>query len=187
MTVISVLIQVILIRESQIFSRVERGKSFFGRALLRVPLILHYALVAVLILLLFEIFVISGYSVYLIKAATSISLGTSAIILGVLSWRFAYALKKHSGDRAVGAYMTATGALAIYNALTLVYILSFLQNKPDLITPDINPWLYASVAVPPYVFMVYHLLGIISFVSMWFATILLSTNLHSDLGESGTG
>ena len=173
MTLISVLIQVRLIHESKVFSRIETGKSFFSRTLLRLPLFLQYLLVAILILLLIEIFAISGYHVFVIKVATSISLSASAVILGVLSSRFAYALK-HSRGRVVGAYMMASGALAIYNTFTLLYILSFLQNKPDFITADYNPGLFMSVAVPPSLFVIYQLLGVISFVSMWFASIFLA-------------
>ena len=133
----------------------------------------EYLLVAILILLLIEIFAISGYHVFVIKVATSISLSASAVILGVLSSRFAYTLK-HSRGRVVGAYMMASGTIAIYNTFTLLYILSFLQNKPDFITADYNPGLFMSVTVPPPLFVIYQLLGVISFVSMWFASIFLA-------------
>ena len=85
----------------------------------------------------------------------------------------------NSPSKVVLAYSIAITVLSLSGIIAFIYIDNFLQGKPDYITPYFNPWIsYSPTASPDFVFA-YQFTAIMSFVSMWIATIFLTSRYAS--------
>ena len=69
--------------------------------------------------------------------------------------------------------------LSLSGIIAFIYVDNFLQGKPDYITPYFNPWISYSPTVSPDLVFAYQFTAIVSFVSMWIATIFLTSRYAS--------
>ncbi|MGB0027379.1 MAG: hypothetical protein WBP64_11100, partial [Nitrososphaeraceae archaeon] len=85
----------------------------------------------------------------------------------------------NSTSRVVLAYSAAIAMLSLSGIITFIYVDNFLQGKPDYITSDFNPFTSYSPTASPALVFAYQSIGIISFVSLWIATIFLTYHYAS--------
>jgi hypothetical protein len=112
-------------------------------------------------------------------AITTCSMDTaSRLLLAILSSRFVRAYV-HSPSKVVLAHSISIAVLSLSSIIAFVYVDNFLQGKPDYITPYYNPWISYSPTVSPDLVFAYQFTAIVSFVSMWIATIFLTSRYAS--------
>ena len=85
----------------------------------------------------------------------------------------------NSPSKVVLAYSITITVLSLSGIIAFIYIDNFLQGKPDYITPYFNPWISYSPTASPDLVFAYQFTAIMSFVSMWIATIFLTSRYAS--------
>jgi hypothetical protein len=75
--------------------------------------------------------------------------------------------------------MIAIASLSLGGIITFIYVDNFLQGKPDYITSEFNPWIAYSPIVSPDLVLAYQIIGIVSFVTLWIATLFLTRHYAS--------
>ncbi len=178
MVLISITIQVVLIKKTRESVKVERSKSRLGQSVLVIANLLQYSAAGILVIILFEALFTSQYNVDLVEAVVGINLITSSVLLAILSSRFVRTCR-NSPSKVVLAYMVAIAILSLNGIITFIYVDNFLQGKPDYITSYFNPWLSYSPTASPDLVFAYQLMGIMSFLSLWIATIFLTSHYAS--------
>jgi hypothetical protein len=178
MILISITIQSVLIKKAREAVKMERSKSTIGQTVLMIAALLQYSAAGILVIVLFQAFFTLEYSVVLLEAILGINLITSSVILAILSSKFVRTFR-YSPTKLVFAYMIAIAALSLSGIITFIYVENFLQRKPDSISSGYNPWASFSPVVPTDLVTVYQLIGIISFVTLWIATVFLTNHYSS--------
>jgi hypothetical protein len=70
--------------------------------------------------------------------------------------------------------MLATLILSFSALITFSYVEVFLQRRPDVITQYYNVWTSYGAVAPDSIEFLYQILGILSFLTFWFATLILT-------------
>jgi hypothetical protein len=178
MVLITITIQFVLIRKSRESVRVEKSKSRLGKIVLVIANVLQYSASGILVIILLEAVFTSQYDVDLLETVVGINLITSNILLAILSSRLVRTYR-NSPSRVVLAYTVAIAMLSLSSIITFIYVDNFLQGKPDYIASDFNPFTSYSPTASPSLVFAYQSVGIISFVSLWIATIFLTYHYAS--------
>ena len=178
MVLISITIQVVLIKRTRESVKVERSKSRLGQSVLVIANLLQYSASGILVIILLEAIFTSQYNVNLLEAVVGINLITSSVLLAILSSRLVRTYRNFP-SKVVLAYMVAIAILSLSGIITFIYVDNFLQGKPDYITSDFNPFSSYSPTASPELVSAYQLMGIMSFVSVWIATIFLTSHYAS--------
>ena len=178
MVLISITIQVVLIKRTRESVKVERSKSRLGQSVLVIANLLQYSASGILVIILLEAIFTSQYNVDLLEAVVGINLITSSVLLAILSSRLVRTYRNFP-SKVVLAYMVAIAILSLSGIITFIYVDNFLQGKPDYITSDFNPFSSYSPTASPELVSAYQLMGIMSFVSVWIATIFLTSHYAS--------
>jgi hypothetical protein len=178
MILISITIQSVLIKKAREAVKIERSKSTIGQTVLMIAALLQYSAAGILVIVFFQAFFTLKYSVVLLEAILGINLITSSVILAILSSRFVRTFR-YSPTKLVFAYMVAIAALSLSGIITFIYVENFLQRKPDSISSGYNPWASFSPVVLTDLVTVYQLIGIISFATLWIATVFLTNHYTS--------
>ena len=176
MVLISITVQFVLFRNTR--KSIERSRSRLGQIIFVVSTLLQYFAAGFLIIILFEALFTSQYSVDLLELVVGISLITSSLLLAILSSRFVRTYV-NSPSKVVLAYSIAITVLSLSGIIAFIYIDNFLQGKPDYIAPYFNPWISYSPTASPDLVFAYQFTAIMSFVSMWIATIFLTSRYAS--------
>jgi hypothetical protein len=180
MILISSLIQYILIKIIRDTARIEGSKSKIGKTILTAAIVLQFSASGLLAIILFEVLLTSEYSIMLLQVTVGISLISFSVILAILSSRFMRSFR-YFQSKIVLAYMIAIAALSLNGIVTFIYIDSFVRVAApgDFITSGFNPWSSFSPTSPSYFRTLYQLTGIISFVTMWIATVFMMSHYFS--------
>jgi hypothetical protein len=178
MVLISIMIQCVLFRNTRKSIKVGRSSSRLGQIIFVVTTLLQYAAAGFLAIILFEALFTSQYNVDFLELVVGISLITSSLLLAILSSRFVRTYV-NSPSKVVLAYSIAIAVLSLSGIIAFMYVDNFLQGKPDYITPYFNPWISYSPTVSPDLVFAYQFIAIVSFVSMWIATIFLTSRYAS--------
>ena len=178
MVLISIMIQSVLIKKTRGSLKLEGSKSNLGKAVVLIAILLQYAAAGILIITLFQIVFKSEYNVDLLEKIVGINLITSSILLTILSSRFLRTFRK-SQSKVVLAYTISIVVLSLSAIITFIYVDNFLQRKPDYITSQFSPWASYSPTASPNVVSAYQIIGIVSFVSLWIATVFLTNHYAS--------
>jgi hypothetical protein len=178
MVLITIAIQFVLIKKTRESVKVERSKSRLGKSVLIIATVLQFSASGILVTILFEAIFTSQYNVDLLETVVGINLITSSVLLAILSARFVRTYRT-SSSRVVLAYTVAVTMLSLSGVITFIYIDSFIQGKPDYITSDFNPFTSYSPTASPGLVFAYQSISIISFVSLWIATIFLTYHYAS--------
>jgi len=178
MALISIFIQFVLIRKTRKSVKVEKSKSRLGKSVVVIATLLQYSASVILVIILFEAIFTSQYNVDLVETIVGINLITSSVLLAILSSRFIRTLR-NSPSKVVLAYTVSIAILSVSGIVTYIYADNFLQGKPDYITSDFNPFTSYAPTASPALVLLYQSIGIISFVSLWIATIFLTYHYAS--------
>lgn len=170
---ISITIQYVLIKKTRKSLRIERSKSRVGQAVLTLAVLLQYVSSVILVIILFQTIFTLNYSVVILEGILAINLITSSALLAILSWRYVRSFR-YFPSKLVLAYTIAFASLSISGIITFIYIEDFLQRKPDFISSEYNPWQQFSPRITADLAAAYQLTGIISFLTLWIATIFMT-------------
>jgi hypothetical protein len=173
MVIISIAIQIVLMKKTRGSVKVGGSKSNLGKSILIITNLLQYAASGILAIILLETLLTSKYYVDLLETVVGINLITSSVLLAVLSTRFVRTYRNYP-NKVVLAYMVAITILSLSGIITLIYVDNFLQGKPDYITSDFNPFISYSPTISSDLVFAYQLILFISFLSLWIATIFLT-------------
>jgi hypothetical protein len=122
------------------------------------------------------------YQVIVLELSVGTSLLVSSIILAVLSSRCIHTLR-YIRNKVVLAYMIATAVLSLNGIITFIYIEIFLIRRPEVITSKYNTWTSFGSFLPDSIAVLYQLAGIMSFISFWIATLLLTRHYATKTGN----
>jgi hypothetical protein len=173
MVLISITIQIVLIKKTKESINVERSKSRLGKSILVIANLLQYSGSGIIVIILFQIIFTSKYSVDLLGTVVGINLIISSVLLAILSSRLVRTYRI-SPSKVVLAYSISIAVLSLSGIITFIYIDDFLQGKPDYITSEYSPWNSYSPTISPDLLSAYQSIGIMSFVSLWIATVFLT-------------
>jgi hypothetical protein len=151
---------------------IKKGDSIVGRFYLIIIDLIQYSASLTLIAAMIQVVFFSMYSLWFVQATIGISLIGSCLILVILCLRFVRALR-YQMSAILLAYLVANASLSSYVIVTFIHIKTFLDRKQDIIAATYNPWASFSSISPDFVFLS-PLVGVVSFVSMWMATVLLT-------------
>jgi hypothetical protein len=178
MVLISITIQSMLIKKTRRSLNLERSKSKLGKAVVLISIFIQYAAAGILIITLFQIIFTSEYSIVLLETIVGINLITSSVLLAILSSRFLRAFRK-SPNKIVLAYAISIAILSLSDIITFIYVDNFLHRKPDYITSQFSPWASYSPTASTNIVSAYQIMGIVSFVALWIATVFLTNHYAS--------
>ena len=178
MILISITIQTVLIKKTRESVKVEKSKSRLGKSVLVIATLLQYSASCILVIILLEAIFTSEYNIDLLETVVGISLITSSVLLAILSSRFIRTFR-NLPSKVMLTYTVAISILSLSGIITFIYVDNFLQGKPDYITSDFDPFTSYSPTASPALVFAYQSIGIISFVSLWIATIFLTYHYAS--------
>lgn len=178
MILVSIAMQSLLIKKSREVVKIERSNPSMGQTILTIAVLAQYLATGVLVIILFQILFTLKYSIVLLETILAINLIMSSVIMAVLSSRFVRTLR-YSFNKLIIAYAIAIAALSFSGIIAFIYIINFLQRRPDYITSEYNPWASWGPVVSTELVTVYQLIGIISFVTLWIATVFMTNHYAS--------
>jgi MFS family permease len=180
MTILCIAIELLLFYWGKKLAMIERGRSLFASIFYRSIIILQGFLCILLISIFIQTLFQSEYSIVLLELSVGTSLLVSSLILAVLSARFLRTMR-YVRNRVVLAYMIATAFLCLNSIISFIYIDHFLIRKPEVIASNYNSWSSFSPTLPESINILYQLIGIISFVTFWIATLLLTRHYSAKI------
>jgi hypothetical protein len=181
MILISFAIQYLLIKKIRDALKIEKSRSRVGQAVLIAATIVQFCSSGMLIIILFQALFTLKYSIMLLEIIVGVNLITSSGILAILSSRFLRSYR-YSPSKLVLAYTIAIASLSLSGIITFAYIDNFLRVAPpgDYITSEFNQWSSYSPRVPADLAASYQLIGIISFITLWIATVFMTRHYASN-------
>lgn len=143
----------------------------------------HLAVIILLLFLLGEQLVASRYSVVSVQLIVGISLAISVLIMVSLAIKclksYLYRRSKMSGF-----YAIAIIALSLQMISAFFYVESNLDNRPQYITPERNPWAsYYYTSFNSKLYSLYDITKSISFFAVWIVSLLLTKSYVQKIGK----
>lgn len=132
----------------------------------------QYLLTAIIVFVIFQIVVTSGYNTVLLTAATWISYTTAITMIGVLAQQF-FSWFKSDRNFIVLLYGLSSAMLAINAAFIVTFVTVILRNVPDYTLPHIgfvSPF-FTLGAATDFLNYGYVISSILSFMLWWTATV----------------
>jgi hypothetical protein len=179
--------QYLLLRFVWLKTKDIRSKSFLFNGLLKLVIALQYLLLAILIVIIYQILFMSQYYTTFLIWSTGISFLLAISILGILARQlFLWYRYYKKGSFVIICYAIALVIMSITFFLALLLDMYGFSSKQSIVTP------HSEVAFANYenanwlvlVFhYIYHYLDLISFVLIWGANALLLLQYRKRLGH----
>jgi hypothetical protein len=179
--------QYLLLRFVWLKTKDIRSKSFLFNGLLKLVIALQYLLLAILIVIIYQILFMSQYYTTLLIWSTGISFLLAISILGILARQlFLWYRYYKKGSFVIICYAIALVIMSMTFFLALLLDMYGFSSKQSIVTP------HSEVAFANYenanwlvlVFhYIYHYLDLISFVLIWGANALLLLQYRKRLGH----
>jgi hypothetical protein len=179
--------QYLLLRFIWLKTKDIRSKSFLFNGLLKLVIALQYLLLAILIVIIYQILFMSQYYTTLLIWSTGISFLLAISILGILARQlFLWYRYYKKGSFVIICYAIALVIMSMTFFLALLLDMYGFSSKQSIVTP------HSEVAFANYenanwlvlVFhYIYHYLDLISFVLIWGANALLLLQYRKRLGH----
>ena len=183
-TLTSLIIQAFLLLFSiRISFRIKKTTSTISVLARYLYVISHVMVIVSIIYLLGEQLLSNMYQTILVELIVGVSLITSFfIIISLAITIFKSLLSKRS--KIVILYGMAMIAIAVQLIFAFFYIQVSLSNKPEIITPDRNPWVsYFYKNLQSKLFSIYEVIESLSFIIVWIASIVLTKQYSHKLGK----
>ena len=149
----------------------------------KVVSITQYAVIAILISIILQMILTSGYSIFLVNAVLWINYTVSIILLGLLAKRF-FSWFKFQRNSVVLVYALAISVLSINAGFTLLYVTNELMDRPTYINSMRYPIMgFYSSPDSVFYYSAYFVTLLLSFILTWFATVLILRHYSKRLGE----
>ena len=184
LTLTSLALQVLLLLKTT--SIVIRAKKVTSQLALIIGFVYFASNILVIILLCYllgEQLVYSEYHILLSKLIVGISLIMSSVVMVSLAFK---CLRSYLSTRSMmtAVYSIAIITISIQMICAFLYIEASLNSKPELITPARNPWMsYFYTNFVNALLSVYEIATIVSFVSVWIASVLLTRSYVKKIGR----
>lgn len=163
-----------------------RSKSFLINGLLKVVIASQFTLLAILIVIIYQILFTSQYNTALLIWSTGISYLLTIGLIGILSRQFFLWYRSYKRDSfIILSYALAFVIMSITYSLALILDVYHLSSKQGIVTPnsEVNFPNYDNASWLLQVFhYIYNYSDLISFVLIWAATALLLLNYRRRLG-----
>ncbi len=147
----------------------------------KVVSITQYAVIAILVSIILQMIITSGYNIFLLNAVLLINYILSIILLGLLAQRF-FSWFKSQRNPVVLAYALAISVLSINAGFTLLYVANELTARPTYVNSMRNPIMTFSSADSLFN-SAYFVTLVLSFILTWFATVLILRHYTRRLGR----
>jgi len=145
----------------------------------------QYLLIFLFVVLILEIFLSAEYYVGMLLTVVEITNLLNIIIMGLLAkWLFSW--YKTRKDPVIVLYAISCILFAITAAVSIFFVGNVLSSKPSLVSAS-TPVFFPSFdprSVMGIMNYVYYFLGIISYITMWVASVLLLRFYSNRLGKT---
>jgi hypothetical protein len=144
----------------------------------------HYALIAIIAVVIIQILAFAQYSILTLYAAHFISYGIWIVVLGMLSWAF-FAWYRSSRNSMVLVLALSMVAYVVNGVMGLANYVAWLQLQPEIIASD-------SVAFFPefdpesgqqQINLFFQIAGYVAYVLTWIGTVMLLRPYIKRLGK----
>lgn len=183
-TVTSLIIQAFLLMVSvRIAFTTKKATSYLSMLTRYIYVGSHIAVMSSIAYLLAEQIVTSRYHTVLLELIVALSLIPSVLILISLAFT---SLKSYSSTKSkiLMVYGIAIIAIAVQLIIAFCYIELNLYSKPEIITPDRNPWAsYFYTNLQSKISLSYEISEAMSFIIVWIASILLTKQYAQKIGK----
>lgn len=162
-----------------------RTKQNVLQSVNRIVTLAQYLLIFLFIVLIFEIILTSEYYVGILMTVVEITNLLNIIIMGLLTkWLFSwYRTRK---DPVIILYAISCVMFAVTAAVAIFFVGNILSSKPSVISETIQVYFpsFEPGSLMSVINYVYYFLGIISYVTMWIASVLLLRYYSKRLGKA---
>ena len=157
------------------------GRQRYLNVIHKAVSIIQYVLIAILVSIILQMIITSGYDILLVKLVIYISYIISIIVLGLIARRF-FSWFKSQRNSVVLAYALAISVLMINIGLTLLYVNDVIYDA-SFVRPHIGGSVM-SFSGPKSIFHSgYIVTSVLSFVLIWIATVLILRHYSRKLGR----
>jgi hypothetical protein len=184
MTIISVFIQLYFLKtSSRIVFKTKKVNSRSTLLIVYSYIVSQLAVIILLVFLVGEQLVASTYHVVLVQLIVGISLVISVLIMVSLAIKcFKSYLSRKS--KMAGFYAIAIISLSLQLISAFFYVEANLENKPQYISPERNPWAsFYYTALNSKLFSLYDITKSISFFAVWILSLLLTKSYVQKIGK----
>jgi hypothetical protein len=158
------------------------GEQRYLNVIHKVVSIVQYVLTAILVSIILQMIITSGYDIFLVKLVIWISYSISIVVLGLLARRF-FSWFKSQRNYVVLAYALAISVISINAGFTLLYVDDVMYDTSTFIGPHIGGSVF-SFSHPTSIFHSGYLVtSVLSFILMWIATALILYHYSKKLGR----
>jgi hypothetical protein len=150
----------------------------------RIVRIIQYALSGVILLVIFQIFLLSHYGTNTLLAATVISYSLAIVMLGILAQRFFFWFRSHR-DRVILLYGLSSSALLFNVILIFLLALSSYSNSPEFIGLHVaNLQRIITDPIQENLNFAKTVSSVVAFVLMWLSTAALLKRYYHEMGRT---
>jgi len=168
---------------TKIAFRIRKAPSRLSNATRYIYVGSHIVVITSIVYLLVEQLLMNKYHTILLEIIVVLSLIPSVLILISLGLK---AMKSFSSikSKVTIIYGIAIITIAIQFIFAFFYIEINLSGKPEIITPDRNPWAsYFYSDIQSQVFSIYQVAEVLSFITVWIAAIFLTKQYIEKIGK----
>jgi hypothetical protein len=178
--------QYLLLRFVWLKTKDIRSKSFLFNGMLKIVIAFQCTLLAILIVIIYQILFMSQYYTALLVWTTLISYLLTIVLLGILARKFFMWYRYYKRDSLVVlSYALAFIIISINVSLSLVLDMYILSSKQGIVNPNSEvvflDFDYANWLILLFDY-IYNYADLISFVLIWGATALLLLHYRKKLG-----
>ncbi len=164
-----------------------RSKSFLFNGLLKIVIASQYTLLAILIVIVYQILFMSQYYTAFLVWTTAISFLLAIVLLCILARQlFVWYRYYKKGSFVILSYAMAFVIMSLTFSFALILDLHAFSSKQDIVTPN-SKVVFPNFDNANWLFLVfhyvYHYLDLISFVLIWGANALLLLQYRKRLGH----
>ena len=183
-TLVSLFIQVFLLSISvRIAFKIKRSTSHLSLLIRYLYVGSHIAVMGSITYLLLEQILTSMYHTVLLELIVILSLIPSVLILISLAFTNLKSFLS-TKSKILVIYGIAIIAIAVQLSIAFCYIELNLYSKPEIITPDRNPWAsYFYTNLQSTMSLIYEVSESISFIIIWISLILLTKQYAEKIGK----
>ena len=172
-----------LVISTRIAFRIKKAISYLSIIIRYVYVLAHITVIISIIYLLLEQIMTSRYHIILLLLIVGFSLIPSVLILLSLGFTGLKSLSS-TKRKIVVIYSLAIITIAIKLFIAVVHIEVTLDIKPEIITPERNPWtVHFFTSYQGILFWIYAIIDIVSFIAVLIASILLTKQYVSNVGK----
>ena len=147
--------------------------------------IVQITIIIVFLLVFMEIILGGSYDLIILIIVVIASNGLTAIVMMFLFNRLLGYYKSHP-DRAILSFLISAFIISVTSLVTILFMVPILLSKPDFVSPE-TPVFFPTFAQGSMLNILnysFYILSVISFLSVWVATLILLGHYSRRLGKA---